>query len=266
MPIIHKIDLRPMTQGAFSRIDYEVMGAAFTAHNELGRLFDEKNYADHMAKSLSRLNHQIEREYRIRLTHGDYSKDYSIDLLVDSSIAYELKAVEGLNTKHEAQALNYLYLCNLSHGKLINFGKPSVESRFISTSLTHAERLSFTIDESNWSETSQNSLKDTLKALLDDWGTHLSLEAYKEALIHFCCSSRLSEEALPFRTGSGYQGVVKLNRITEDSFLYLTTTGKYLNDHENHLRKVLDATRQRQAQWILFDRNRVTLRTLSTDR
>lgn len=266
MPISHTADLSPISQEAFSKIDYEAMGAAFAAHNELGRLFDEIHYADHMGEGLSKLGYHVEREYRIALSHEDFTKSYYVDLLINKSVPYELKTVEELNAEHEAQTLNYLYLSNLHHGKLINFRKPSVESRFVSTSLRHEERLKFTVEESNWSETSQRSTKDTLKALLHEWGTCLSLEAYKEALIHFCCSGCLSDELLPFRTKSGYQGAVKLNRIDKGSFLYFTTASTYLKDHEKHLHKVLDATEKQQAQWVHFDRNKVILRSISRHR
>lgn len=262
MPIVHTTDLSPITQEAFSEIDYTVMGAAFAAHNELGRLFEEYHYADHMAEKLAKLGHDVTREYKVSIKYEDFRKDYYVDLLIDNSVPYELKATEEFNAKHEAQTLQYLYLCNLNHGKLINFRKPSVESRFISTSLTQEQRLNCTVEEINWSEVSERSIKATLGELLSEWGAYLSLEAYKEALVYFCCSDKLSEEPLPFKTTSGHIGEVRLYRIDEDSFLYLTTASKYLEDHKKHLAKVLASTGQKQAQWIHFDKNQVTLRSI----
>jgi len=238
------------------------MGAAFAAHNELGRLFKESHYARHMASRLSELGHDVEYEYKISLTHEDFTKDYYVDLLIDRFVPYELKTVKELSTEHEAQTLNYLYLCDVRHGKLINFQKPSVESRFISTSLNYEQRLGFSFEQFDWLETSKRPIKATLKELLDDWGAYLSLEAYKEALVYFCCAPDLRDKPLSFKTNSGYSGDVRLNRIDDESFLYLTTRSKYLNDHEKHLSTLLKMTGQRCAQWIHFDRNRVILRSI----
>ena len=262
MPIAHPVDLHSISQASFSELDYKVMGAAFAAHNELGRLFEENHYAQHMEKCLLGLGHAVEREYKISVTHEDFKKDYYVDLLVDQSVPYELKAVEELNPKHKAQALNYLYLCSLSHGKLINFRKPSVESRFISTSLTHQERLNYVIDDTEWSESPRLPIKHILEELLNEWGTCLSLELYRDALIHFCCMREILNNPLPIRTTSGHSGKMNLNRIDEDSFLYVTSTSKHLNDHKKHLKKVLGMTGQQVAQWINFDRRRISLSSI----
>jgi hypothetical protein len=100
---------------------------------------------------------------------------------------FELKAVSGLNEHHRAQALNYLFLSELSRAKLFNFGATSVEHEFVSTTLTLAERRRLAIDDRGRKPTSQESrlFFDYFIGLLNDWGTFLSLTVYYAALTHF---------------------------------------------------------------------------------
>lgn len=262
MPIQPTAEFRRISQETFREIDYKVMGAAFAAHNEMGRLFDETYYAAHMEAQLLALKLNVQREYKISLTCEDFKKDYYVDLLVENSIPYELKVAEAFNDKHRAQALNYLYLCGVPHGKLINFRKPSVEAEFVSTSLERADRQKYTLSENDWTECSEPWISSTLERLLEEWGTRLSLEVYKEGFAHFCCSEYLSKQSLPIKKGPCRNGEIFLNRIDENSFLYLTAASKYLQDHEKHLSKLLELPQQRQAQWINFDKSHITLRSV----
>jgi GxxExxY protein len=49
--------------------------------------------------------------------------EYNADLIVEDSIAIELKAVEYLVEKYENQLINYLKATNIEAGLLLNFGK-----------------------------------------------------------------------------------------------------------------------------------------------
>ncbi len=53
------------------------------------------------------------------------------DLLCDSSVVVELKAVKALDEIHAAQCMNYLKATKLRIGLLVNFGRPRVEVRRI---------------------------------------------------------------------------------------------------------------------------------------
>jgi hypothetical protein len=52
MPLTSPISVRPISQGEFARLDYEVMRHAFTSQNELGRLCDEIIYQNDLAARL----------------------------------------------------------------------------------------------------------------------------------------------------------------------------------------------------------------------
>jgi GxxExxY protein len=52
---------------------------------------------------------------------------YRLDLIVDSALVVELKAIEQLQPIHEAQLLTYLKLSGLKLGLLINFNVPMLK-------------------------------------------------------------------------------------------------------------------------------------------
>ena len=58
------------------------------------------------------------------------NKDYVIDILVESEIIVELKAVEVLLPVHEAQIISYLKLADKRLGFLINFNVPLLKDGF----------------------------------------------------------------------------------------------------------------------------------------
>jgi GxxExxY protein len=49
-----------------------------------------------------------------------------MDLVVAGAVVVELKAVEELHPRHEAQLISYLRASGLPVGLLVNFGEPSL--------------------------------------------------------------------------------------------------------------------------------------------
>jgi GxxExxY protein len=136
MPIEIKRNIKRISEQEFRKIDYEITGLAFEIHNEFGRLWNEKIYQNELANRCREAGFtNVETEVPVIVTHKDFRKEYSIDLLLQDSIPYALKTVAKLNPEHDKQALNYLFLLGLQHGKLINFRPVSVEKRFVSTPL-----------------------------------------------------------------------------------------------------------------------------------
>jgi GxxExxY protein len=56
---------------------------------------------------------------------------YSADVIVDSAVIIELKAVSELNDIHRAQCLNYLRATGFRLCLLMNFAKPRLEIKRI---------------------------------------------------------------------------------------------------------------------------------------
>jgi GxxExxY protein len=56
--------------------------------------------------------------------------EYVADILVDSKVVVEIKAVRNLGLEHEAQLLNYLKATDKEVGLLLNFGpKPEIKRK-----------------------------------------------------------------------------------------------------------------------------------------
>lgn len=58
--------------------------------------------------------------------------DYVADIVVEGEVILELKAVNQLQTIHEAQLLNYLKATGFKVGMLVNFKQPKADiKRFV---------------------------------------------------------------------------------------------------------------------------------------
>lgn len=100
-----------------------VIGAAFTVHNTLGPGFLEKVYENELVVELQQLGLFVEAQVPIPVTYkGVPVGDFVADLFVESCLLIELKAVEQIHPKHEAQLVNYLTATGIDIGLLINFG------------------------------------------------------------------------------------------------------------------------------------------------
>ena len=73
--------------------------------------------------SLLFANISFERQVPLPVTYKSLQLDcgYRVDFLVEKTLVLELKAVEGLQSIHEAQLLTYLKLGGWPIGLLINF-------------------------------------------------------------------------------------------------------------------------------------------------
>jgi GxxExxY protein len=56
-------------------------------------------------------------------------KKYQVDFICHESIIIELKALQVLNSLHDAQLINYLKATNMQLGILVNFGQRSLENK-----------------------------------------------------------------------------------------------------------------------------------------
>ena len=86
-----------------------VIGAAVTVHKEMGPGILEAVYQLCMVKELQSRKVMVAQCVPVPLFYKGEAldKDYIIDLLVESEIIIELKAVEGILPVHEAQILSY---------------------------------------------------------------------------------------------------------------------------------------------------------------
>lgn len=103
---------------------YAVVGAAIEVHRELGPGFLEAVYQEAMQVELSArsIPHEPLKPLRIAYKGTLLAKEYIADFVAYEQMTVEIKALERLGGREEAQVLNYLKATGLKVGLLINFG------------------------------------------------------------------------------------------------------------------------------------------------
>jgi GxxExxY protein len=103
---------------------YAVIGAAMEVHTVLGSGFLEPVYQEALEIELTTHGIPFEPQKELRIFYkGRYlNKMYIADFVVFDAIVVEIKALDRLTSREEAQLLNYLKATGFSVGILINFG------------------------------------------------------------------------------------------------------------------------------------------------
>lgn len=264
MPIEIEKAIQAVDQATFKSTDYKVMGLAYKIHQELGRLFDEHVYAAALAEQLDKIGIEARREEVINLTHKDFEKTYRIDLLVGSSIPYELKAVDRFHPSHDAQVLQYLFLTNVQHGKLLNFGSRSVEGRFIDSQISTKQRKTFKIAASkNDFDHHTEQIIATLEPLLEDWGAYLTMELYREALTALL---PIAESRLYPANYMGREiGNITVTTLAEEALLHISSSKANQTEMRSHIKRTLKLTNFTSSYWVNFNRSQITIERVTLD-
>ena len=112
-----------MTQKQLNDIAYSILGAAIEVHKELGPGLLEGIYEKCLAHLLRKKGMEVKTQQKVPLVFQGLQLDCDLrfDLLVESEIIIEIKAVDSLLPVHQAQLLTYLKLLDKAKGLLINF-------------------------------------------------------------------------------------------------------------------------------------------------
>jgi GxxExxY protein len=113
-----------MTELLLKQEVYDIVSAAIAVHRELGPGFLEGVYQEalEIELGLKAIRFEAGKHLQILYKGQPLSKDYIADLVCFDKIIVELKALERLSGREEAQVLNYLKATGLHVGLLINFG------------------------------------------------------------------------------------------------------------------------------------------------
>jgi len=112
-----------------NEISEGIIGAFYKVYNALGYGFSEKVYENALVWELGQQGLGVEAQKSLPVYYRDQLVgEYVADVVVDSVIIVELKAVTELGPVHEAQLLNYLKATPIEVGLLLNFG-PRAEHR-----------------------------------------------------------------------------------------------------------------------------------------
>jgi len=101
----------------------QIVNSAYRIHKELGPGLLESVYQYCMMEELKLNGVKAEQEVSIPLYYRNkkLEKEFRIDILVQSEIIIEIKAVENLLPVHAAQLISYMKLSDKQLGFLINF-------------------------------------------------------------------------------------------------------------------------------------------------
>lgn len=265
MPITVTYPIKLLSEREFHQLDFHVMRLAFEAHNQLGRFYNEEIYKNKLVELCKNEGLDARTEVKIELTHGQFHKNLFIDTVIDSASIYELKTARAIDAAHRAQALGYLFLANIQHGKIINFRPPSVEHEFVSTSLTLPERRKISIDDKNWKHNSSTAkkLKAIVIDLLNDWGAFLDTDLYKEAIRSLFSPAKEISHPVEIKSGSLLLGKQNLPLISPTETFTVSSIRNGISTYQTHLHRFLKHTRLTHLHWINIDNFNVQFTTIS---
>ncbi|MCX6938658.1 MAG: GxxExxY protein [Verrucomicrobia bacterium] len=123
----------------FAQLGYDIIGAAMFVYNDLGGGLSEEIYQESFEIELAERGFRFEAqpELLVLFKGRPLKKRLRPDLMIESEVVVELKAVSALCEEHRAQLLNYLRVTQKKVGYLINFAAfPTIEwQRLVNTRL-----------------------------------------------------------------------------------------------------------------------------------
>ena len=108
---------------------YAIVGAAMEVHTQLGCGFLEAVYQEALEIELTnrKIPYTSQQEILITYKNRPLKKTYVADLVAYNKIIIELKAIDLLTGREEAQLINYLKASGMEVGLLFNFGSRTLE-------------------------------------------------------------------------------------------------------------------------------------------
>ena len=112
----------------------QIINAAFEVSNTLGCGFLEKVYERGLLHELKLRGLTVESQTAFPVTYkGQCLGDYHADILVENTVLVELKCTDRLAGDHIAQCMNYLRAADKDLCLLINFQRPTIDWKRISS-------------------------------------------------------------------------------------------------------------------------------------
>jgi len=124
-------------------ITERIIGCAYRVGSKLGCGFLEKCYENALTYELRKEGLRVEQQVLLKVWYDEIVVgEYVADLIVEGSVLVELKAIQGLDTIHSAQCINYLAATKLPLCLLINFGRRVEIKRIAGPTLLTATQAS----------------------------------------------------------------------------------------------------------------------------
>jgi GxxExxY protein len=254
MPVSTRFRPRRLSQAEFGEIAFEILRHVFAIHRELGRFFGEPIYK----RELEHRVPGVRFEEPIDVTYGKFHKRLYIDALVGDGAPFEFKAVDALTGAHRAQLMQYLMLCELAHGKLINMRSESVTHEFVNSNWTLNDRRRFEIDDRHWRPSFAGAAEfhDFMIELLRDLGTGLTIPLYEEAATSCEADVRVFVDD---RT----VGEQHIRLAASDTAVRVTAFESPPDPLESHMRNWLAHLDVRELAWLNIGKRVATFTSIS---
>jgi GxxExxY protein len=116
-----------MAELIFKNEVYAIIGAAMEVYNTLGPGFAEPVYQEAFGIEFARRDIPVRAQQELVIFYKEIrlQKSYLADFIAYDKIIIEIKALDQLSSREEAQLLNYLKATSMPLGLLINFGTHS---------------------------------------------------------------------------------------------------------------------------------------------
>lgn len=263
MPITPSLHLEPVSDDEFAIIDKAVMRCAYAVHNKFGRLYDERIYENDLAARLRAEGFDVHTQGPVLVTHGGFQKTYYLDLVVNHML-YELKVVATLTGDHDAQSLHYAMLQDIRLVKLINFGEQKVQGKLLRNALCNTDRHRPGLQNTELRFVTPNCerLVTHLKAIIYDWGTHLSNQLYSEALVDFFGGEAQCVQRMELRDGPQFLGTHPVQLHADGLAFVVTSLSRDQTTFRRHLDVLLTHTKLKGIQWINLSHSQVEITTV----
>ncbi len=104
-------------------LTYQIRGAIYTVHKELGPGLLESVYEAALMHELTLANLFAKNQVGLPVIYKGTNLDlgFRLDVLVENQVIIEIKSVELLHDVHKKQLLTYLKLSGYKLGILVNF-------------------------------------------------------------------------------------------------------------------------------------------------
>jgi len=108
------------------KISHDVIGAAIEVHRRMGSGLIESIYERCMVRELELRSIPATTQQVVRIQYKGivFDEPLRFDILVESCLLLELKAVEALHPFSKAQLFSYMKVLDVPVGLLINFHQP----------------------------------------------------------------------------------------------------------------------------------------------
>ncbi len=114
----------------FDELSENVISAIIKVHQTLGPGFVEGIYRRTLVIELRKRGVIVESEKKILVYYeGEPVGRHRLDMIVETKIIIELKAVEGLHKAHYAQLRSYMKATGIKQGLLVNFSTVKADFR-----------------------------------------------------------------------------------------------------------------------------------------